>query len=378
MNVLPDLRESLVRAAARQSAPVARRARLRTLIPAGAAVVVTILVAAIALIALHSRGPVRAGTGGTAAARRALIDELAPLRRRQVPGDLRLRGLRTGQLSEPGATVDLPLVRYVGTAPWGERFYVVPYRSDAGRRDVETLWLDSNGGGAGGITPAEFARVGVDIDDGAGRCGPGRCSVSRIVKLLPDGVARVTLVLARQPDGNEYGGPVYAHVGRVTVPVHGNLLAFEIGRPCCAGMIWYAANGRVIRTLGSPSAAARVRATPQPGPPTALSRAAERNPATPNRVWVTPAQGGPATVFRVHFGVLLNGADYMYRVSGTRCPGYTFAGGEGDPNALRGSTWSGSLQGVTGRRLCPGHYRVSVSVGPAPHPAFGQATFVVR
>jgi hypothetical protein len=60
--------------------------------------------------------------------------------------------------------------------------------------------------------------------------------------------------------------------------------------------------------------------------------------------------------------VLLNGADYSYTVTGTRCPTFTFPGGTGKPNSLRGSLWSDSLSAVQRQRLCPGVYHVAVTV----------------
>ena len=108
-------------------------------------------------------------------------------------------------------------------------------------------------------------------------------------------------------------------------------------------MIWYAANGQVIKRIGDFAKVNRVNAAPKPGPPTPQSRAAQRDPSTPNRVWVTPSVGTPHTTFKVHFRILLNDADYHYQFTGARCPRYTFPGGTGKPNALRGGLWSDPL-----------------------------------
>jgi hypothetical protein len=226
--------------------------------------------------------------------------------------------------------------------------------------------------------------------DGWGRSFAGGSTGFRIYAVVPDGVAKVTFVLPRDSSPGRYGAPVYKHVLRATVSVHGNVAAIEEAhRQCCGGKvaeIWYAASGQVVHTVGDPAAAGRVRSAPQPGPPTAQSGAAARNPSTPNRVWITPAVGGPHTEFTIHFRVLLNGADYTYRFSGTSCPSFTFAGGTGDPNALRGSLWNDGVSAVEGQTLCRGTYHVSVSVLDLGRfnsrfinaKPFGSATFTVK
>jgi hypothetical protein len=390
MSVLPDLRESLVRAAARQ-APARRRPVWRVL-PVAFAAAIAVVVAVIALGTLHHRAAPRGEAGSSSVpGRQALIDILAPLRRAQTPADLRLRGLSLleGQAQAFGlGRVDVPLVRYAGTTPWGERLFIVPFLPSAGRHD-ETVGLESAGGGGGGIDAAGLAAHGVDESEGAGRSFAGGSTKSRLIVLVPDGVARVEFVLSRQPNGNQYGAPTYARVQTVTVGVHGNLAAVQVDRGCCgaSGMIWYRADGSVIRRIGNIAGAGRVLSPPRPGPETPLSRAAQRDPSTPNPVWVAPAVGGPRTRFTIHFRVLLNGADYRYRFTGTPCPAFTFPGGTGKPNALRGSLWSDGVGAVQGESLCPGSYRVSVTVmdfgrgggprQPAARP-FGSASFTVR
>lgn len=101
---------------------------------------------------------------------------------------------------------------------------------------------------------------------------------------------------------------------------------------------------------------------------------------------MTPTIGGPHTKFKIHFRVLLNGADYNYRFTGTRCPRFTFPGGTGNPNALRGDLWSDPISAATGQTLCPGTYHVGVSVMDfgrfrgfrRPAQPFGTTTFTVR
>jgi hypothetical protein len=153
-------------------------------------------------------------------------------------------------------------------------------------------------------------------------------------------------------------------------------------------MIWYSPAGAVVKRIGNFATINRVIPPPRPGPETPLSRAAERDPSTPNRLWVTPAFGGPHTIFKLHFRVLLNDADYRYRLAGTRCPGITPNGGDGGGGSLglRGRVWTDVVDAVSGQTWCPGTYRLSATVmdrgraGMLKRPArpFGTATFTVR
>jgi hypothetical protein len=149
----------------------------------------------------------------------------------------------------------------------------------------------------------------------------------------------------------------------------------------------------VLKRFAAAAGAAKVVPVKQPGPETAQSRAAERDPSTPNRVWVTPATGGPTTVFKLHFRALLNEADYGFRFSGTSCRrDYGFPAGVGrNPSGaqlLRGQLVTDALNGVG---HCKGTYRIAVNVtGLEPlgtiRPVarkinarpFGSATFTVR
>lgn len=144
----------------------------------------------------------------------------------------------------------------------------------------------------------------------------------------------------------------------MTVQVTDNLAAVQINRESTGpAEIWYAADGRVLRRFGNFAALTRVRSGPRPAPETQLSRAAEKDPSTPNPMWVTPAVGGPQTKFAIHFRVLLNAADYRYSFTGTRCAGFTFPGGTGSPEAVRGQLWSDGVSAVHGQQLCRGTYR---------------------
>jgi len=128
---------------------------------------------------------------------------------------------------------------------------------------------------------------------------------------------------------------------------------------------------RYGRALHAP--AAGTHATPEPAAPTALSRRAERNPATPNPVTVTPRAGGPHTAFKLTFRALLNGGGYSYQVEAEGGPGCQRAAeraGGGDGVAIggipivRGQTVTKTFNPPPSG-LCQVHYRVYVAYDSA-------------
>lgn len=365
------------------SAP--RPARRRGSMGAFAAVVLTgvaVVVALGALMSLHGHAPARhASTSHPAAAvpgRRELIDILGVLRRPQTKADLSpwvQQALRGGPFGAP----DVALIRRVGVTPWGSGIVLIPTKPSAGRfpfpaRTQEGIDLEVDGGGGCCATASIIEASGDMSIDGAGRAFAGGSTQTRFTVLVPDGVATVQFLMPHPPD------PV--------ARVQGNVAAVQVSQGCCTGgvpMIWRTANGQLIKRVGGVSP--RVGVPPRPGPETALSRAAERNPSTPNRVWVTPAAGGTHTNFMVHFRVLLNDADYSYVLSGTRCSAITVSGGGGGgTNDLRGRIWSDNVDAVAGQTWCPGTYHLSVAImdlgrhGSLKLPArpFGSATFTVK
>lgn len=370
--------------------PALRPARRRSSLGALGAVAASALAVVVALgavVALHGRtssSPPRPPAHATSSSsRQQLIDILGVLRRPQTPADLRI----LSQLTPPPpffGTPDRSLIRFATTTPWGEKLYFVPTTEGTAGRQAERLSEFSTQGGGGGGTAARI-EAGQEI----GTEGGGGIRGTRVTVVVPDGVAKVAFVLPRQPNPEQYGAPVYSHSLAVTVPVHDNVVAVQIDRSIPAGplpMIWSAADGHVIKQIGDVAGANRVVPTPQPGPETALSRAAERDPSTPNRVWVTPRVGGPHTIFKVHFQVLLNNADYSYRLSGTKCPAITLNGGDGGgTNDVRGRIWSDQVDAVDGQSWCPGTYHLSVAtmggerrVVTYPPRPFGTATFKVK
>jgi hypothetical protein len=377
-----------------------------------AAVAVVVVVVALAGRGSHERGSITTPTKPQTwsqqlqASRRALIDELAPLRRPQTATERAFaQTLNRHQVpfSYSDATIDRSLVRYAMTTPWGERLYLVPLspsnpqqvraRDGAKARapaPVEDVVVYSTGGRD--WAPGNAARVRSGTV-GSSAWGPGGAAsgVTQGFDLVPDGVANVTYVLPRQPDGAQYGYPTYATVQRLSVRVQGNIAAYQTRRRLSDRQvwIWYAADGRVVRRFGDPAAAAKVVPVKQPGPETARSRAAERDPSTPNPVSVTPETVDHTTSFKLQFRALLNGAVYGLNWTGPRCPGLRFpAGISGRPGTilLRGSVVTTTLS-----PSCPGTYHVSVrvtglepigSIRPAGRKInakpFGTATFALH
>jgi hypothetical protein len=379
--------------------------------------VVSVLVAvvigagALVLLAGHKRStPI---TTAATPGRQQLIDIVAVLRRPQTKADLSLdilSRLEHRSIAALAGFPDLPLVRFATTTPWGERLYLVPMKPPTAKElasfarqfrrpasviarlhaQGETLGvLSSQGGGGAGTAVSIEAGQGMETE-GAGRSFAGGSTETRFVLVVPDGVAKVEFVVPRQSSPDEPGAPIYRHSLAVTVAVHDNVAAAQVDREWDGGpvpMIWYSADGQGLKRIGNFAIVNRVIAPPQPGPQTALSRAAQRDPSTPNRVWVTPVAGGPHTNFKLHFRVLLNDADYSYRMTGTRCPAITFNGGDGGGSMdVRGRIWSDVVDAVDGQTWCHGTYHLTATVmdlgryGMLKHPAdpFGTATFTVR
>jgi len=122
-------------------------------------------------------------------------------------------------------------------------------------------------------------------------------------------------------------------------------------------------------TNHAPAGDAASTPSAQPTPATALSRQAERNPATPDPVTIMPAAGGPHTTFTLAFRALLNGGGYSYLI---RAPGPAACqraaeratGGNniaiGGTPILRGQRITKTLEPPPAG-LCPGRYRVYVA-----------------
>jgi hypothetical protein len=340
------------------------------------------------------------------ASRGALIAELAPLRRPQTQAERAIASKLNRHerpFEEFYGTPDRSLVRYAAMTPWGQRVYLVPItpwtpkqvREHEGKQvhappPVEEFAIYTPGTsfdlGAGNSARVHAGTVGVSF------WGPGgpKSGVTQEVQVVPDGVAKVTYVLPRQPQA-QFGYPVYPRVGHLTVVVHGNIVAFSTHRAVGTASTWYGADGRVLRRFGNAAAAAKVVPVRQPAPETARSRAAERDPSTPNPVAVTEVGSGRTASFTLHFQALINGADYGYDWSGPRCPGISLPQGFSEDVILRGRTVGTKLPLAPNQPGCAGTYHVAVrvtglepigSIRPvsrkiAARP-FGSATFTVR
>jgi hypothetical protein len=401
------LERELVDAARRRASvrPGGRRRLNIGALAAAALVAVTLAVAGGALILLagHQRP---SATTATDRSRQQLIDILAVLRRPQTKADLNPRILSQSASIPMQGSPDVPLVRFATTTPWGEKLYLVPTKPptvkqlnilglpprliERLRARGETLSVFSPQGG-GGTSDAAAIEAGDAIGtEGAGHSFAGGSSQTRFILVVPNGVAKVEFMLPRQSSPGANDPRIYPHSLGVTARVHDNIAAVQVNRETdgpSAPMVWYSADGRVLKRIGDFAKLNRVIAPPRPGPQTALSRAAERDPSTPNRVWITPNVGGPHTKFMLHFRVLLNDADYRYRLTGTRCPAITLNGGDGGGSGdLRGRIWRDIVDGVDGQSWCPGTYNLSATVmdlgrrGKLKHPAapFGTGTFTVR
>lgn len=375
-----------------------------------AIVAVVIGIEALMLLGGHKRSTQSAATQRAATlppAERALASILGVLRRPQTAAD-------RAAAPEAAGGSDPALVRLVAVTPWGERVTLAPYPAGAhddlcigfvaalatpargARARAARAGRAHSGGGDCGLTAALIeAGHGWSLE-GAGHNFAGGSTAVRLLIVVPDGVAKVAFVLPRQPvPASVPGGPVYRHSLTVAVPVHNNLAFVQINRECCDGNLvtrWFAADGRLIKVTGNPAATNHAIAVPQPAPETALSRAAERNPSTPNPVHALPRFGDPATSFGIQWRLLLTDADYRITAVGPKGSGCSGAGGVdseigGGLDDVRGHLFGGILRGGRGTASwCPGTYRVRVAVmdlgsaGNLKHPArpFGTTTFTVR
>ncbi len=408
-----DALEDHLRDAVRRQAHTRAKARWprKTLRRTGQALpVLTVIAITIAVVVFaafglrHRTAPARSVgtlTSTTPSAASAATDarlrrDLAVLRRPQTAAD---RAEITGHSIFDGVGFGSELgiikssVRVARTTPWGQLVVLALTRPPKHKARLSSInaglfvGVENRGSGGGGGCCSDAANVNAGGDlstEGSGTESEYRSERTDLTIVVPDGVATVVFVIPRQ-NGDTYGTPIYRRALRISAPVISNVAAIRVNRACCQGqvpMIWEAADGTTIKRIGNLAAANLVKPEPQPGPPTARSRAAERNPSTPNPVYVTPTTGGPHTQFTFHFRALLNAANYSWTISGPACPRLTRTGGVGDPNLLRGDLASFNTRSISSQAMCPGHYTIAVSTElnqPAHgiHP-FGTGTFTVR
>ncbi len=402
MTILPDFEKQLIELATRVAPP---KPRWRTWLPSAGVVLTTaaaasaLAIAAVAIITLGQRSHIRAGSASATVppAARQLVSELGVLRRPQTPADLNSPAVNRflqnrGRARRRRGRPVRSLIRLATVTPWGEKVFLVPFIASGSAAGLGVV----ADGGSCCSTAAEIASAGAGSLSGSAIL-PGGRSRNSVVLIVPDGVAKVTILLPRQILA---GDPAYKHPLAITVPVHHNVAAFQTTRYADAigfqHMIWLGASGTVVRRFGINRSLNRVVPPPRGSPPTALSRRALADPSTPNPVSVTPRTGGPHTTFTISFRLLLTGAFYQYLFSGPGGPGCrgktpTRGGGGigGGPHDIRGQIFSEPFEPSSGigpsvTAWCPGTFHVTVSVFDVPrrparfYPPFGTATFTVK
>jgi hypothetical protein len=205
----------------------------------------------------------------------------------------------------------------------------------------------------------------------------------RDITVVPDGVAHVRWSWPRLLNPTTL---TYTPAHSVLAPARHNLVIAPVtGLNPPPTAAWYAPDGRIIAVIHNPDARGEQYGVglSRPAPATPQSRQAEQDPATPNKVIISPATGSMNTMFRVLFHVLVNHQRYGYRITDSPRPGCITASSRsnrlvGPSTNLRGDLFQGILQGAVS---CAGTYRVSVYMldrhGRA-YAAFGSATLSVR
>jgi hypothetical protein len=332
-----------------------------------------------------------------------LVRDYSVLRRHQTAADQVMPG-RLGGVSQGSsglgvisrATAVLRLTRVVTSDGVRVALFVVrmtPVRvvpasaeNTAAARRLEAsargygLWARIYGEGPGlrlvGLAPGGIAPVtGMTAFPAQG---------GRATMVVPDGVARVRWNWPRLLNPATL---TYTPAHSVLAPANHNLAIAPVsGLIPPPTAVWYAADGRVVAVIHNPDATGEqygpglsrpARATPQ-------SRQAQRNPATPNKVIISPARGSVQGTVRVLFRVLVSHRRYGYRITGSpdpRCISPSSRSNHllGPSTNLRGDLFQGILRDAA--ISCPGTYRVSVYVidthGRA-YPPFGSASLSVR
>jgi hypothetical protein len=278
MSYLPELRDSLVRAAERRSEPVRPRHWLqvgvRTL-AAAASVAVVVVVAAILLVVG------RQGSGMPTARRvlsdhQRLFDMLGALRRPQTAPDRAFRELVT-PLPRNTAGSDIEpywsQVRLATITPWGAKVFLVPLRPRGQSAAPHPLALATWVQGIGWDDYSFQGEIAAGEDWGPGATArlPGGKTVSRFFEVVPDGVAKVVFYNLRRLPQPSSASPRFS--GHVTAIVHGNVATFEdrLGGAHLVFARWYAADGHLIRRIGDWNTFGRLSRPPlvpqHPAPP---------------------------------------------------------------------------------------------------------------
>ncbi len=299
------------------------RRRRRRRMPAGgltltAGAALAILIAVGALVLANHHVSRRASPVRVPAAARGLAGELGVLRRPQTAAERSFNHSR--YLKHVGPIVGR-LTRLV-RLPEGITLYLYVKPHSGFPRQLGFGAIRPAGGGGGACCNSATSLSKPRSPQPAGNSGPlGGYPTYVYFEIVPDGVASVRWVFPRQP-GPLFGLPhnrAYATPLTVDVKAHDNVAAIALRPRGLRASIdtWYSAGGNVIASHRDASTQLnRIVHPPKPGPETPQSRLAERNPATPNPLHITPAIGSTHTMFDVRFTVLLNNGLYHFIVTG--------------------------------------------------------------
>ncbi|MGO9793433.1 MAG: hypothetical protein ACLP8S_29085 [Solirubrobacteraceae bacterium] len=362
----------------------ARRSTI-TRIPSVGSVIATIstitamAIAVLAVVLLDHKGPSPAtrpsapAGASTAASAQPLAQILGVLRRPQTKADRDLGSELTSALHSTllvrGGSPVTSLVRLAAVTPWGGDLFLVPIapptrqsmarlpaslrasasRALANARQGLTLAVvGERAGGFGGC-----CETADQIKDGDGWILGGHGEFVYLLLVVPDGVARVTVLRPRTPN-DEHPLPLVA-------TVHDNLAAFWLQRPLkTPGEItWFGPSGNAIKRI----AAAGASTSSSYGPPLPVSEIQAISPdlAAAFAVFRRPASASdrlPAAIAaRLSRATELAGLNLRLarRVGGTQNPAYLVPGNGGVALVYGGGfTFVGDHRAIHGELLAEG------------------------
>jgi hypothetical protein len=242
-----------------------------------AAAAVTILIAVGALVLLggaHNR-PAR----GVAPSAQPLTNILGVLRRPQTKVDrdpflLQRPLFRSSLLRGTLGTPEPALIRLATITPWGAKVFLVPMKPPTQAAIAKLPPRQRTRAEQKRAREGSGARLGLFTvgNDGGGTCCAtaetieqagaamwgGTSSLTQLVLVVPDNVAKVTVLIPRQ-EGR--GVRILRRSLSLSAKVHNNVVAIEIDRLVddpLQYMIWYGPTGRVVKRFGSTSRLNRV------------------------------------------------------------------------------------------------------------------------
>lgn len=241
-----------------------------------AAVAVTVVIAVGALIFFggehHHSAPAVPAVPVVAPAGQPLTKILAVLRRPQTrqdhdPALLKRPPFRLTRLQATLGTPQLALIRLATVTPWGAKVFLVPMKPPT-EAAIATLPAPERG-----AVERQLTRQGPDDRLGVftvGQSGGGGCcataqmieqqgtgmwggtsSLTQLVLVVPDGVAKVTLLLPRQ---GAHGARAFRRAQSLTATVHDNVFAIAFNRVVddpMRDMIWYGPRGNIVKRFAN-------------------------------------------------------------------------------------------------------------------------------